>query len=96
MGTFHVFLNCTNSTNSRKASHIDFTECLYFDEWINPLLSQCSLLIPLKTSEKERFSDAFRGIKIERWEKYRHQNDNIYLENKLRLRNDKTSEKVEY
>ena len=30
---------------------------------------QCSLLIPLKTSENQRFSDIFRGIKREHWKR---------------------------
>ena len=35
----------------------------------NQLISlQCSLLIPLKTSENLWFSDVFRGIKSEHWE----------------------------
>ena len=38
-------------------------------EVINPLLStQRSLLIPLKTSEKQRLKDVFRVIEREHWE----------------------------
>ena len=33
-----------------------------------PFSCQCSLLIPLKTSENQKFSDVFRGIKREHWE----------------------------
>ena len=32
------------------------------------LFFTCSLLIPLKTSENQKFSDVFRGIKRENWE----------------------------
>ena len=33
-----------------------------------PFSSQCSLLISLKISENQKFSDVFRGIKKEHWE----------------------------
>ena len=36
---------------------------------ISPFSSQCSFLIPLKRSGNQRFSDVFRGIKRNHWEK---------------------------
>ena len=40
----------------------------HFVNIIKTCSSQCSLLIPLETSENQSFSDVFKGIKREHWE----------------------------
>ena len=42
-----------------------WTNFLFF---LNPFLSQCSILIPMKTSENRRFSDVFTWNKRKHWE----------------------------
>ena len=51
-GCFSCFLNWTNSTKSRKTSHM-----------INPFSTSVPLLYSLKTSENLRLSHVFRGYR---------------------------------
>ena len=36
-------------------------------KWMNPFLPNVSFWSPLKTSDNQRFSDVFRGVKKEHW-----------------------------
>ena len=47
---------------------------------------QCSLLIPLETSENQKFSDVFRGIKREHWEGKGKTESRCYTGNVLQIK----------
>ena len=66
LGSFSRFLNCTNGTKSRNASHFWIMDhCKYWSQFVQFSCSQC-YIYPSKTSENLevfRFFDVFRGDK---------------------------------